>query len=335
MVSVIIPIYNTDSELLKKSVASVLDQSAWDLELLLIDDGSRKECADAIDRIAAFDRRIRVIHKVNEGVSIARNIGTEQAAGDYILYVDADDLLDRYAIEDGLEAARVTGCDVVIGRIRKDSVPPQVPADDTPNGGYTPLDTPELREAFRAHIFSKRIPAFWREDGTAYNGEGCWAHLIRRETALKLKFRTGVAVGEDTIWALDMLDMGATICLSDKLWYYYVLNDASVLGKYNPHIVEQLSQPVAILNPVYLNSEGIVYAAYMKWIFSKLKQILFRDYFAQENTLSKREKKKKLRKTVSSSPWKEALKLHPGLDRSLRLRLFCLKHLLVLNQFNV
>ena len=57
------------------------------------------------------------------------------------------------------------------------------------SGGYTVLDTPEIREEFRAHVFCKRVPRFMRDDGTEYNGEGCWAHLIRRDVALKLKFR--------------------------------------------------------------------------------------------------------------------------------------------------
>jgi len=334
MVSVIIPVYNTKPEVLKKSVKSVLDQSYSDLEILLIDDGSKKEFADAVDEIAACDSRIRVIHKENEGVSVARNLGTEQASGDYIMYVDGDDLLDKGAIEDGIAAAEATGCEVVIGRIRKNSVPPTAPADDKPNGGYTILDIPAIRDEFKAHIFTKGNPRFSCGDDTEFNGEGCWSHLIKRDTALKLKFREGVAVGEDTIWALDMIDMGVTICLSDKLWYYYILNDFSVLGKYNPNIIGQMSQPVAILNPTYLNSEGIVYVSYMKWILSKLKQILFRDYFAEENTLSKKEKKRKMKKAMSSSPWKEALKMRPELDPKVKLRLFCMKHMLMLNQFN-
>ena len=334
MVSVIIPVYNTDSAALEKSVASVLDQTVPELELLLVDDGSKKECADAIDRIAASDSRIRVIHKKNEGVSVARNLGTEKASGEYVMYVDADDLLDKSAVEDGLAAASATGCDVIIGKVLISRTPPAAPADDKPNGGYRLLDNSQLRDEFKAHIFTKHYPTFECGDETAFNGEGCWAHLIRRETALQLKFREGVAVGEDTIWALDMIDQGVTICLSDKLWYYYILNDSSVLGKYNPHIVEQMSQPVAVLNPVYLNSEGIVYTSYMKWILSKLKQVLFRDYFAPENTLSQKEKKRKLKMMVKSSPWKEALKTRSDLAFPVRLRLFCFKHLLFLNQFN-
>ena len=333
MVSIIIPVYNTRLDDLQRCIASVLAQSVDDLEILIIENGSREDCARAVDEIAASDERIKVFHRQNEGVSVARNFGTEQAAGDYVLYVDADDLLEKTAVEDGLRAAEAIGCDVVIGKIDKTAVLLDTPVDTKPNGGYTLLDTREKRDAFRAHIFTKADPAYRFEDGTLFNGEGCWAHLIKRETALKLKFPEGVAVGEDTIWALDMIDKGISICLSDKLWYYYIQNDYSVLSKYNPHIVEQLTQPVERLSPVYLNAEAPIYCAYMRWILSKLKQISYRYFLAAENTASNREKRREFKNMISASPWKETLRGRSCLSLKVRLRLFLYRHYLMLTVF--
>ena len=74
IVSVIIPVYNA-GEYLKKSAGSVLNQTLHDLELILVDDGSETQTATLCDQIAKQDKRVKVIHKVNGGISSARNRG--------------------------------------------------------------------------------------------------------------------------------------------------------------------------------------------------------------------------------------------------------------------
>lgn len=326
MVSIIIPIYNTKTEYIERCVESILAQSVSDIEIILIDNGSQAKCAEAVDRIAHKDMRITVYHTDNKGVSVARNYATERASGEYVMYVDADDLLERYAVEDGLLAAEKTGCEVIIGKVLKTAEVPDSPLDAQSNSGYTILDSQERRETFRCHIFTKGNPFFRFADGTQFNGEGCWAHLIKRETALKLPFPEGVSVGEDTIWALNMLDQGASICLSNKLWYYYIQNEYSILNKYNPFIIEQLSQPVGILNKKYLNADDTVYCAYMAWILSKLRSITHRYFLSPYNKLTHLQKRRKYKQMVSMPPWRETLNSRSCLNMRLRVRIFLYKH---------
>lgn len=95
LVSVIIPVYNVEAYL-ERCVRSVLDQSYSHLEILLIDDGSTDNSSSLCDSLALTDSRIIVFHKENGGLSSARNMGLEAANGDYLVYVDSDDLiLDR------------------------------------------------------------------------------------------------------------------------------------------------------------------------------------------------------------------------------------------------
>lgn len=94
MVSVIVPIYNTPDEYLSKCVNSILDQTYSMLQVLLIDDGSKSDCASNVDRLGKLDERIQVVHVPNRGVSAARNTGISLAKGEYIAFVDSDDWID-------------------------------------------------------------------------------------------------------------------------------------------------------------------------------------------------------------------------------------------------
>ena len=90
IISIIVPVYKAEA-VLPKCVESVLAQTFQDWELLLIDDGSPDGSGGLCDRYAAGDGRVRVFHKPNGGVSSARNLGMQAAAGEHILVVDADD----------------------------------------------------------------------------------------------------------------------------------------------------------------------------------------------------------------------------------------------------
>ena len=94
IVSIIIPIYNVKEKYLRKCIESAIDQTLKEIEIILIDDGSQDKCGEICDEYADKDGRIKVIHKENGGVSSARNRGLEQAVGEYIMFVDADDYME-------------------------------------------------------------------------------------------------------------------------------------------------------------------------------------------------------------------------------------------------
>ncbi len=94
MISVVIPVYNTELYL-SDCIASVLGQSYSNLELLLIDDGSVDHSAEICEEYAKKDQRVHVFHKENGGVSVARNMGIDNARGRYLIFVDADDQIHK------------------------------------------------------------------------------------------------------------------------------------------------------------------------------------------------------------------------------------------------
>lgn len=98
LVSVIVPVYNVE-QYLDKCVESIINQTYRNLEIILVDDGSRDSCPQKCDEWTAKDKRIKVVHKMNAGPGFARNSGLEIASGECIMFVDSDDYLSLDAIE--------------------------------------------------------------------------------------------------------------------------------------------------------------------------------------------------------------------------------------------
>ncbi|MGM9741747.1 MAG: glycosyltransferase family 2 protein [Candidatus Cryptobacteroides sp.] len=94
-ISVIVPVYNAESTI-RRCVDSILAQTFTDFECLLIDDGSKDRSGAICDEYAEKDSRVRVFHKENGGVSSARNLGLDNATGEWIAFVDSDDWVDSY-----------------------------------------------------------------------------------------------------------------------------------------------------------------------------------------------------------------------------------------------
>ena len=98
LISVIVPIYKVENYL-RQCLDSIINQTYKNLEIILIDDGSPDNCPQICDDYAKKDNRIRVIHKENGGLSSARNAGLDVCKGEYISFVDSDDIISLYFIE--------------------------------------------------------------------------------------------------------------------------------------------------------------------------------------------------------------------------------------------
>lgn len=113
LISVVIPVYNVEAYL-AACVESVLDQTYRNYELILVDDGSPDRCPQMCDEFAKRDSRIRVIHKENGGLSSARNAGIDAAQGEYLAFLDSDDLWTPVFLERLYGAIESTGADLSV-----------------------------------------------------------------------------------------------------------------------------------------------------------------------------------------------------------------------------
>lgn len=98
LISVIVPVYNVE-QYLSDCIKSILNQTYTNLELLLVDDGSTDNSGIICDEFSSVDNRIKVIHKINGGLSSARNVGIESASGDYYSFIDSDDYVEETFLE--------------------------------------------------------------------------------------------------------------------------------------------------------------------------------------------------------------------------------------------
>lgn len=117
MISIIVPVYNVE-KYLKKCVGSLINQTYKDIEIILVDDGSTDNSGTICDEISTTDTRIKVIHKMNGGLSSARNAGIDMAKGDYLAFVDSDDFVELDMYETLLDGIEKNGKDIsCCGRI--------------------------------------------------------------------------------------------------------------------------------------------------------------------------------------------------------------------------
>lgn len=113
MVSIIVPVYNVE-KYLDRCVDSIINQSYKDLEIILVDDGSKDSSGSICDEYLLLDKRIKVVHKENGGLSDARNVGIDRALGDFVCFVDSDDFIHPEMVERLVKAQEDNCADMVV-----------------------------------------------------------------------------------------------------------------------------------------------------------------------------------------------------------------------------
>jgi glycosyltransferase involved in cell wall biosynthesis len=176
-ISVIIPIYNTESYL-SRCLKSVCSQTLSDIEIICINDGSTDKSAGIIKKFAEKDKRIKVITQPNKGLSAARNIGLDSCQGDYIFFLDADDYLQPQALEIFYKTACKSNCEVVISseftKLKKNPKDRNKPIN-TDNVAYKICKSP-LRDLYKHRYVSAIV----------------WNKLYKRETIMPFRFIEGI-----------------------------------------------------------------------------------------------------------------------------------------------
>ena len=215
-ISVIVPVYNAE-QYLPRCIESVLAQTFVDWEMLLIDDGSTDASGSICDEYAAKDERIRVFHKENGGVSSARNLGLDNAQGEWITFVDSDDYIEENylkSFEGNLDADLVVGN---IQMIRKQEVE-EVGSHISP-GYYNDIKS-EVANCLTNLCFLAP-----------------WGKMFRRTLVLGLHFDESMCISEDTKYVFSFISRSRSLRVLansaiKNCLYVYIVPSQSTDAKY-------------------------------------------------------------------------------------------------------
>lgn len=225
--SIIVPIYGVE-KYLEKCIKSILEQDFDDFELILVDDGSPDKCPEIVDEYAKRDKRIRVIHKKNEGLVRARNSGLVVAKGEYIVNVDGDDYMMSGALRCLYENICKTHADVYLfGFVNGDGDKDTLEIPDIPMGLY---DEKSKRMLYEKIIYDDKKPFFCF--GTY---PSVWSRIVKRElfSEVRLKIDYSLDIGEDFATTLPIMLRADKICFIPEALYYYRIIESSASHKFN------------------------------------------------------------------------------------------------------
>lgn len=217
-VSVIVPVYMVE-EYLPFCIECIINQSYSNLEIILVDDGSKDRCGKICEDYSRKDNRIVVLHKENGGLSDARNAGIKIATGEYITCVDSDDYIASDMIQDLYESIRRTGADIAICGTIKTSVR-QVnnksqfaPAEDIV---MTPEQTIELG------LYSKGFSL------------SAWGKLYKKSLFYGVEYPKG-KLFEDLFTTYKLILKSHKIVYNEKVGYFYYYRPNSIVASnYTP-----------------------------------------------------------------------------------------------------
>lgn len=202
LVSIIVPIYN-EEKYLDSCIQSVLRQTYTNWELILIDDGSTDKSGRIAEEYGFADERITVFHQKNLGVSLARNQGIDEATGNYVVFLDADDELIEDCLAKTVNIAEETNADVVAGR------------------------SCENQELFQDRIIWTGAEALENSLKDHLFTYSACAKLIRREFIGKTRFTPDIRINEDSYFVFQLLCKQNVFVLTNDVIYFYRANSES------------------------------------------------------------------------------------------------------------
>ena len=232
-VSVIIPVYNIE-EYVERCLMSVVNQTYYNLEIIVVNDGSKDNSLEICEKISRSDKRIQIITQPNGGLSAARNTGLKNASGKYVMFVDGDDWIDLHCIESAV--SNIADSDIFIfsfvREYKNKTVPTQIFDNDylefkgeTLNGLVRRLVGPISNEMKRPHKIEDLNPA--------------WNKLYKTDLIKEIKFVNTKEIGTEDLWynILAFSKSKKIIFKNVLLYHYNKENENSLTRKFNEFLL--------------------------------------------------------------------------------------------------
>lgn len=208
LISIIIPAYNV-GQYIKQCVTSAIEQTYSNIEIIVVNDGSKDNTPETIDEIAKSDNRIKVVHKQNSGVSDTRNVGIKESKGEYLIFIDGDDYIAKDYIDYMYSLIKSTDAEMAL------SLDCFTHPDEKDN------NTPTIRimspEQAAALLLSPRMYV------------GCWNKIFKKEVIVEnnIKFDTTLFYGEGLSFITNFAQLCKKVGVGNKKVYYYRRDNVS------------------------------------------------------------------------------------------------------------
>lgn len=309
-ISVIVPVYKVE-KYLPKCLDSIINQTYKNLEIILVDDGSPDNCPKICDEYAKKDKRIRVIHKENGGVSVARNAAISVVKGDYITFVDGDDYIavDMY--------------EKMINKIKRDNSDVCICGFNKVYDGYTEI---VVEENLKDLNYEKLLIGFIsneasKNDNIIYTnnimGSACRV-LYSRETINSHRFIEDLANCEDLLFNLEVLTKDTKISVLSENLYNYIQHATSFVHTTSIKKLEMQLRVVQLIDDFYrdknLDKEYLqaykfsIYEFILNEVIRSKDKIIYKYFMHNENiqNLNNKENYKAKQKKTKSRVYKIA-----------------------------
>lgn len=285
--SIIVPVYKVEKQL-ERCIQSILNQSFTNFELILVDDGSPDKCGEICDEYEKKDKRIKVIHKKNGGLSDARNAGLDIAKGKYIGFVDSDDIIHPEMYERMYNFINKYNVDIVQCKFKKFKSIEDI--NKLSNINNTNIEYYTSKEAIMDMIDNNKINV------------NTWNKLYKRELFENERFPKG-KIHEDEFLTYKLMYESNKIAYINEELYYYYQNDNGIMNGSN--LIKRLDRIEALeerSNFFLKNGDKDLYNKSNTALFFALNKLYF--IFKRNKQLRKEEQyinllKDKIIKTAS------------------------------------
>lgn len=298
-ISVIVPVYQAE-KYLKKCVESVIKQTFSDWELILVDDGCTDASPAICDQCAAEDDRIRVFHrKKNAGVSAARNLGLNEAKGEYIAFLDVDDRYEFRALETMWCLREQTGADTVacahlnLYPNGAKTIEPVLPAGTYDEQGIQAgIIDPLLGDRLRLPVFNGFI----------------WRYLFSAKIIRSAQITFEGAYLEDELFLLEYFNNAHKLAVTEQPLYRYFLNPSSATHRYMKNYMKVferfMARKAALVKKYKLEESHPQWREYSNWAGLI---IAIGNEYASDNPTTVRQKQKAVKEICQRPEMKKAI----------------------------
>lgn len=217
LVSIIIPTYNTPKQFFKECIESLVNQSYQNMEILIIDDGSKKEFAEYCDKLVAQypEKSFTVFHRKNSGVSASRNFGIEHAQGEYLIFVDSDDIAGKYYVETLLSLVLQFHSDIAMCTFKRFENKKEIVNRDDKTFGK--IFYQENEDIWKSHFFTSYL----------------WDKIFSKKLFANTRFHEDLSCCEDVLLTNTLLSQSPVCPVIQEQLYYYRINPSSLTGTPN------------------------------------------------------------------------------------------------------